>query len=184
MSDRLLALLFIGHPVDEDYADWLRQQLTFAGMDLDGLEIVDGHGEAHGSWGGMTCHARHRDDTDQGPLLITFAPEQFEAAMELPLLNDYELPPPLAAFAAACQALQPNVAIVTSVPLDEAGTDQYAIDLSAELADGPSAELCERPYAALFLGSFDLVMLEDEQPLLAKLRRRDLAGGALFFPSH
>lgn len=180
MSDRLLAIFLIGHPVDGDYPAWLRQRMQYARVDLDDLKIANDQGEGVGNWAGMPCRVRHLDTIDQGPLLVSFDRSDFEAAMALPPAADYRLPPPLAVFADACQALSPNVALLTSVPLDEAGADRYAADLAAETAAGPSATLCEGPYSALFLSSFDIVMLEDEQPLLATLPRRDVAGGAVF----
>jgi len=183
MPDQLFAIFFIGHPTDDDYAGWLRQRLAYARMEFDGLEMVDGHGDANGTWGGVPCHARHLDDANGGWLLLTYAPEDFEAAMKLPPMNDYELPPPLATFADACRALRPNVALLASEPLPETCIYQYAADVATQIAEGPSAELCERPYTALFLGSFEIVMLEDEQSLLAELRRLDVAGGAVFFPA-
>jgi hypothetical protein len=179
MPDQLFAIFFIGHPTDDDYAGWLRQRLAYARMEFDGLEM----GEANGTWGGVPCHARHLDDADGGPLLLAYAVEDFEAAMKLPPMNDDELPPPLATFADACRGLRPNVALLASEPLPDASIYQYAADLAAQIADGPSAELCARSFTALFLGSFEIVMLEDEQPLLAELHRLDVAGGAVFFPA-
>lgn len=180
MPDRLLAIFLIGHATDGDYSGWLRQRLTYARVDLDELSTTDGRGRGSGVWAGMPCHVRHLDDVGQGPLLLSFDRADFETAMKLPPTDDYQLPPPLATFADACQALGPNVALLTVEPLDEAEVDRYATELAAETNAGPSAELCERRYSALFLGSFDLVMLEDEQPLLAVLDRHDVAGGAVF----
>lgn len=180
MSDRLLAIFLIGHTVDGDYLAWLRQRMQYARVDLDDLKIVNDRGEGVGIWAGMPCRIRHLDAIDEGPLVLSFDRSDFQAAMALPPATDYQLPPPVAVFADACQALRPNVALLTSQPLDEADVDRYAADLAAETAAGPSAALCEGPYSALFLSSFDIVMLEDEQPLLRELPRQDVAGGAVF----
>ncbi|MGW1782657.1 hypothetical protein ACWCQQ_26495 [Streptomyces sp. NPDC002143] len=183
MPKRSFAILFIGHPADDDYAAWLRQRLEYARMDLSDLAIVDGHGDAVGTWGGMPCRARHLDVTDLGPLIVTFALEDFEAAVKLPPTDDFELPPPLTAFAEACESLSPHFAALVSDPLDDVDIDHYAAELEADIAEGLPAEVCERPYAALFLSNFNIVMLEEEQPLLTELGSVQVAGGSVFFPA-
>lgn len=181
MPDRLLGIFFIGHPSD-DYTDWLTQRLACAKMAVENLQIVDGRGVAVGSWVGIPCVARHLDDTDHGPLLLTFAPEDFEAAMKLPAANDYELAPPMATFADACRALDSNIALLTDEPLDDIAIGRYAAELEAAVADGPSAELYGRSFRALYLSNFDILLLEAERPLPERMHRLDLAGGAVFFP--
>ena len=181
MSDRLLAIFLIGHhPADGDYLAWLRQRMQFARVDLDDLKIVNDRGEGVGTWAGMPCQIRHLDAIDSGPLVLSFNQSDFDAAMALPPATDYQLPPPLAAFAHACRALHPNVAVLTSQPVDEADIDRHAADLDAKTAAGPSPAVFEYPYSALFLDSFHFVMLEDDLPLMATLPRQEVAGGVVF----
>jgi hypothetical protein len=177
MSEQLFTIFFIGHPSDDDYAGWLRQRLAYAGMG--DLVVADG---ATGTWGGIPCHARHLDDDEQGPLVLSYAPDDFDAAMKSPPVNDYLLPPPLAAFVDACRSLSPNIALLASQALPDTAVDQHVTDISAELAQGTPAELLERPYTAFYLNSFEFVMLEDDLPLLAELRKVEVAGGTVFFP--
>lgn len=181
MSERSFAVFFIGHASNDDHAGWLQQRLAYARVDLGGLRVgADQRGMA-GTWGRMPCRARHLDDTDLGPLLLTFNPKDFEAALELPPMDDFELPPPLAAFAEACESLSPHMALLVSAPLSDTDIDQYAVDLEAEVTEGVSAEVCERPYTALFLSNFNIVMLESEQPLLTEMSSVRVAGGAVYF---
>ena len=180
MSGRLLAIFLIGHPVDMDYLAWLRQRMQFARVDLDDLKIAHDRGDGVGTWAGMPCRIRHLDAIDSGPLVLSFNQSDFDAAMALPPATDYRLPPPLAVFAHACQALHPNVAVLTSQPVDEADIDRHAADLDAKTAAGPSSAVFEDPYSALFLDSFHFVMLEDELPLMATLPRQEVAGGVVF----
>lgn len=184
MPERSFAVFFIGHPTTDEYSVWLEQQLVYARVNLDGLLGVGAvRSGATGTWGSIPCSARHLDETDMGPLILTFAPKDFEAAMKLPLTADFELPPPLSVFAEACESLSPHLALLAPAPLSDANIDQYTADLEAEVAEGLPAEMCERPYPALFLSNFNIVMLESEHPLPAELNSVRVAGGTVFFPA-
>jgi len=186
MSKQHFAVFFAGRPLDGDHLAWMQYKLGSAGMEVQSIGIVDGHTEADGSWGSMPCRARHIDiaDFERGALLLTFAPESFEAAMKLPAVEDFGLPPPLSAFVAACELLTGGdfIALLSSEPLEADRLSKYVVDLAAEIADGPSARLCERDCTAIFLSNFHIVILEDEQPLLTELSSVNVAGGTAYFP--
>ncbi|GLY94499.1 hypothetical protein [Actinoplanes sp. NBRC 103695] len=177
MTGQRQALFLVGHPLDDAYEWWLRKRLAYAKVrDVTEVTVDGSRGDAYGVWGSLPCRVTHLDHLEGGPLFIAAEPAAFDAAMRLPPATRH-LPPPLSAFAEACEDLRPSLALLPTEPLSDPDREQWARAAAERVEESAFAEVLDLPCTAVQLNGFGVVLL-DEAPAV---RTVPLAhGGAVY----